>query len=87
MFYANLSYKDEIISFKFKERPITMSLEDFAHECSLPFIEQDYNQMDLKGNEINFDTLAHSLLIDPTSIISTPFNVRLILSNIRLIHY
>lgn len=43
--------------------------------------------MNLEGNEFNFDTLAHSLLIDPTSIIPTPLNVGLIWPNIRLINY
>lgn len=43
--------------------------------------------MDLEGNKFKFDSLAHSLLIDPTSSIPTPFNVGIILSNIRLIHY
>lgn len=87
MFYANISYKDGIISSKVQKHLITIFLEDFSHECNLPFIEQDYDQMYLEGNKFNFDTLAHSLLIDPTSIIPTPFNVGLIFQNIRLIHY
>lgn len=87
IFYTNLSYKDGIISSEVKKHPITLSLEDFDHEYNLPFIEQDYDQMDLEGNKFNFDTLAHSLLIDPTSIIPTPFNIGLINTNIGLIHY
>ncbi|KAL5063688.1 hypothetical protein RYX36_025425, partial [Vicia faba] len=48
---------------------------------------QDYDQMDLEDNKFNFDTLACSLLIYPTSTIPYPFNVGLIRPNIRLIHY
>lgn len=64
-----------------------MSLKDFARVCNLPFIEQDYDQTDHEGNEFNFDTYAHTLLIDPSSRISYPFTVSLIRPDNRLIHH
>lgn len=84
MFYANLSQKYSIINSKVKKHHITLSLEDFACICDLPFIVQDYDQMDLEGNKFNFN--IHSLLIDPFSRIPSPFNVGLVFPNSILIH-
>lgn len=62
-------------------------MEDFTRICNLLFIEKDYDQIDPKGNKFNFDTLSHSLLIDPSSSIQYPFNVEFFYPNVRLIHY
>lgn len=85
--YANLTYKYGIIESEFNKYPINPSLEDFAQVCNLPFIEQHYNRMDTEGKEFTFDTFAHTLLIDPSSIISFPFSVGLIRAYYRLIRY
>lgn len=87
MFYANLFYTDRIINSEVKKHPITLSLRDFVEVCNIYFIEQGYDQNDLEGNKFNFNSLSHSLLIDLTSTIPTPFNVGLIHPNIRLINY
>lgn len=87
MVYTNLYCTDGIIDFEVKKYPITISLEDFTHIYNFPFMEQDYDKMDLEGNKFNFDTLAHSLLTDPISNIPYPVNVALISQNIRIIHY
>ena len=85
MFYANRSYKDDIIISKVKKHPITMPLEDFTHVLNLPFKEENYDQPNLEGNDFNFETHAHSLLIYHASRIPNPFNVCLIHTNTRLI--
>lgn len=87
LFYANLFYTDGVINSEVLKHPTTLSLEDFAQICNLPFIEKYYDQIDLQGIEFNPDTLAQSLLIGPTSIIPYPFNVGLLHPNIRLIHH
>lgn len=87
IFYVNLSYKDSIINSKVEKHPITMSLEYFAQVCNPPFMEEDYDQLDLEGNEYNFEIHVHSLLIDPSSRIPTPFNIGLTRPNTRLINY
>lgn len=87
MLYANISYKDGIINSKVKKHPITMYLEDFPQEFNLPWMGEYYDQLDLEGNEFNFEIHAHSLLIDPASRFPTPFNVGLICPNVRSIHY
>lgn len=87
MFHANLSHTDGIINYKVKKHPITLSLEDFSYIFNMPFIEQNYDQMGLEGNKFTFETIAHSLLINPNSTIPSSFNVGLILPNIRLSHY
>lgn len=87
IFYPNLSYKDGIINSKVKKHPITLSLEKFACICNLSFLEQDYDQIDLEGNEFNYDIPAHTLLIDPSSRIPSTFIVDLIHPNSRLIHH
>ncbi|KAL5052835.1 hypothetical protein RYX36_033517 [Vicia faba] len=85
-FYANLTYTNGIITSEVKKNTITISLEDFATVCNLPHIEQDYDKK-FEGNELDFDTLDHSFLTDPTTYVPHPFNVRVIHLNIRLIHY
>ncbi|KAL5100085.1 hypothetical protein RYX36_004412 [Vicia faba] len=50
-------------------------------------MDQDYDQMDLEGNEFNFKVRAHSLLIDHVSEITTSFNVGIIRPYSILIHY
>lgn len=82
MFYTN-----GIINSEVGKHLIVISLEDFTLVYNMSFMEQDYDQMDLKGNKFNFDSLAHSLLIDQTSTIPSSFNVVIIHPNIRLIHY
>lgn len=64
-----------------------MSLEDFAQVCNLPFTEEDYDHLDLEGNEFNFEIHAHPLFIDPAPGILTPFNIDIIRPNTKLIHY
>ncbi|KAL5064137.1 hypothetical protein RYX36_025874 [Vicia faba] len=87
MFYENLSYIDGIINSEVGKHPITLSFEDFVTIYKLTFIEKDYNQMYLEGNEFNFDTLSHTLLTNLVSIIPSPCNVGLLRLNVRLIHY
>lgn len=64
MFYANLTYKDDTISSKVKKHLITLFIKYFAQVCNLPFIQQDYDQTCLEGNDFSFDIYAHTLLID-----------------------
>lgn len=80
-------YKDGVIESEVKKFPITVCLEYFAWVCNLPFIEQDFYKIDLDGNEFNFDTHAHSLLISPSSGIPSPFNVDFVHPDCRMIHY
>lgn len=53
----------ELSILKFRNIPITLSLEDFKNICNIPFIERDYDQINLEDNEFNFDTFAHTLLM------------------------
>lgn len=87
MFYVNLSYKYDIVNSEVKEHPITTCLEDFAQVCNQTFMDQDYDQLVLKGNEFNYEIHAHSLLSDPFYGITYPFNVGLNHLNSRLIYY
>lgn len=86
MFYANISYKDDILNSEVKKIPITMSLEDFDQVCNLPFIEEDDDQPYLEGNDFNFETHGHYLLMYPASRILNPFGIGIIRLNTRLIH-
>lgn len=52
MLYVNISYKYDIINFEVKKHPITTSLEYFSQVCNLPFMEENYDQLDLKGKEL-----------------------------------
>lgn len=80
MFYVNLS---KMSSQNPKSRNTSsLSLENFAEVCNLPFFEQD-----LEGNEFNFDVYAHTLVIDPSCGIPSPFIVCLICPNNILIRY
>lgn len=50
-------------------------------------MEKDYDQLYFEGKKFNFDIHSHSLLIDPSSGIISPFNIGFIRQNSRLTHY
>lgn len=85
MFYSNLQYSNGVIRSKVKKHPL--AFEEFTQACNPPLINQDYDQNDDEGNGFNFDLYAQSLLIDPSSEISSPFNIGIVRPDSRLIHY
>lgn len=85
IFHANLKYANGISTFEVKKHHISLSLEEFAENCSLPCFSLPYSEIDQGDGFISFAYFY--FLHDQNYGINSPFLMGGVLRDIHLIHY
>lgn len=82
--FSNIYFIDGIISSELRKHKIYIPFEYFAKNLDLPHEGAIFNP-DEQGDNFNYNIVASSFLINPNSLVHTPFTIGFVRPNIRLI--